>query len=287
MLECVTPYLMAGIACLPAANKHPIVEWTRYTKEFPHLSLFNAPPEQLAVVCGQISGNLEVIDIDNKWDKTGDVLNELLKVGDAFDLRLCVNKSRNNGYHLFYRCEEISGNQKLAKISKGTSRITVIETRGEGGIIIVPPSDGYATIKGSMLNIPTITKKKRKILLEVAKTFNEEINRPVYNYISSGNGIKDRFNALMGVDELAKNTLVRAGWQFVGKRGVKRPGKKEFGISATWGYTPAPYFFYVFSSNAYPFEEKKAYSPYQIICILDFNGNWGDMRKYAEEVLSL
>lgn len=284
MVESIIPYTYSGLACIPAKNKIPTASWRNYQYSKPPLSVFETDFNQVAVICGRISGNLEVIDIDNKWDKTGDVLNEYLSINDTFDLNLCINKSKNNGYHVFFRCDQIEGNKKLAQIQKGNRRETVVETRGEGGIIIVPPSDGYVTIRGSMVDIPTISTYYRDILHQTGMSFNETIDKPVYEYSSEGNGITERFNSLSNAGDLARASLERGGWKFGRRRGVRRPGK-DFGISATWGYTKMPYMFYVFSSNAFPFEEHRAYSPYQIICLMDFGGNWKQMRAYAERLM--
>lgn len=295
MMEIVS-YLMSGLACLPAKDKFPYFSsregktedgrslkrvWEEYQTKFPSLDVFyENTHEQVCVICGKISGNLEVIDIDNKWDRTEEVLRYLLDVDETLDLNLVVNRTKNHGFHLLYRCEVIDGNQKLARFS--TNKQTVIETRGEKGLIIAPPSEGYETIRGSMSSIPVITQEQRLILLEAARGFDEVpvVEKPKYEYKDSSNTISGRFNAVQGVDEMAKEVLREAGWRFFGRNGVTRPGKK-FGLSATWGYWPAPFMFYVFSSNAHPFESMHAYSPYQIIELIKFNGDWEKMVEFA------
>ena len=58
----------------------------------------------------------------------------------------------------------------------------------------------------------------------------------------------------------------------MGSNTWQRPDKKE-GISATFGRV-APNVFYVFSSNAYPFESGKGYTPFQILGLLKYNGDF-------------
>lgn len=56
---------------------------------------------------------------------------------------LPVWKTGGNGYQVAYRCEAIQGNQQLAWVPddrKETGRSIAIETRGEGGYALVPPS---------------------------------------------------------------------------------------------------------------------------------------------------
>ena len=300
MMEIVS-YLMSGLACLPAKDKFPYFSsregktedgrslkrvWEEYQTKFPSLDVFyENTHEQVCVICGKISGNLEVIDIDNKWDRTEEVLRYLMDVDETLGLDLVVNRTKRHGFHLLYRCEEIESNQKLARYS--ANKETVIETRGEKGLIIAPPSEGYETIKGSMSSIPVITQEQRLILLEAARGFDEVpvVEKHKYEYKDSSNTISGRFNAVQGVDEMAKEVLREAGWRFFGRNGVTRPGKK-FGLSATWGYCPAPYFFYVWSSNAHPFESNHAYSPYQIIMHVKFNGDWKQMNDFAKQYVT-
>ena len=294
MIESVIPYLKAGLCVLPAENKFPILakqekkhEWGEYQHRIPSYSLFEGiKMEQLCMICGKVSGGVEVIDVDNTWDKTSSVFNELKSVVDTFDLPIVINQTKRCGFHFIYRCEEIEANQKLAQFRDGNGKKkTAIETRGRGGLVIIPPSRGYETIYGSMLNIGYISPEHRRILFETARTFGEPEERKVIHYQSDGNGIMAKFNSIPYVFDMARDVLTEYGWKFVGKRGVVRPDKKEFGISATWGYTPAPYVFYVWSSNAYPFESQRAYSPYQIVCLLHFKGNWREMRQYAEKMI--
>ena len=42
-----------------------------------------------------------------------------------------------NGWHVYFRCEQVCGNHKIAS---GTDNETLIETRGKGGYIIAPGS---------------------------------------------------------------------------------------------------------------------------------------------------
>jgi putative DNA primase/helicase len=65
-------------------------------------------------------------------------------------------ESTPNGNHILYRSKEIGGNQKLAsKFNPNTGETkTRIETRGEGGFLVVAPSSGYILKEGSFVRIP-------------------------------------------------------------------------------------------------------------------------------------
>ena len=69
-----------------------------------------------------------------------------------------------------------------------------------------------------------------------------------------------------------KSILEYNGWKELTNNKWRRPGKKD-GISATLGVV-APNVFFVFTSNAYPFEEMKAYLPFQVLALLKFNGDF-------------
>jgi hypothetical protein len=56
--------------------------------------------------------------------------------------RLVIVQTPKGGRHLYYRCATIAGNQKLAV---SADRTVLIETRGEGGYAIIPPSPRSAT----------------------------------------------------------------------------------------------------------------------------------------------
>ena len=88
----------------------------------------------IAIVCGQVSGNMEVIDFDDPtlfepWKR-------LLKEQGGADLlkKLVIVETPTGGYHVYYRCSDgIEGNQKLAQRKGSDGRLQVlIETRGAG-----------------------------------------------------------------------------------------------------------------------------------------------------------
>lgn len=74
--------------------------------------------EAVGLVCGSISGNVEVLDIDLKYDITGRLMHDLCKDIDEIcpGLRdkFVVQKTMSGGYHFIYKCSVIEGNRKLA-----------------------------------------------------------------------------------------------------------------------------------------------------------------------------
>ncbi len=180
----------AGYSVLPitiGSKKPSIHSWAPYQK----LRMSTADIErefskdvQIAVICGAISGCLEVIDFDLPKGGNLDHFKQFMALCRDFDRadlikRLAIAKTPSGGRHLFYRCPEgVESNKKLAE---NQNREVLIETRGDGGYVLVAPSSGYAWKQGGFESIPTITQDDRKFLLGIAAMLSEKV-REVYQY---------------------------------------------------------------------------------------------------------
>lgn len=120
---------------------------------------------------------LEVIDIDLKilpslkeqqdfWFEYTSFLRD--NIAD-FDDKFVIYKTVNNGYHILYKCEDIAGNQKIAKLKGHTEAI--IETRGIGGYVFIYENK---VSKKSYFEIQEISGPEREILLEISRFYNFE-----------------------------------------------------------------------------------------------------------------
>ena len=56
--------------------------------------------------------------------------------------------------------------------------LTLIETRGEGGLFLCAPSLGYSLIQKDFSALPVLAKDEREILLQAAWTLNEHFPDP-------------------------------------------------------------------------------------------------------------
>lgn len=232
----------------------------------------------LAIISGAISGGLEVIDVDTKHDTTGSLWDELrgLIEDNLPELysRLVIAQTKSGGYHIYYRCKEIKGNLKLAtKLNKEV----LIETRGEGGYVIAPPTPKYTYIQGEPINIPTITPEDRDILFSISKSFNEleEINTKVNTptsttYNSTGLSPFEDYNQRGDIVGL----LESKGWRVVNQRGERinllRPGSTDSKTSGN--YHTGLKVLRVFSSST-EFNPDKGYSPAQVFSLLECSGD--------------
>jgi len=126
----------------------------------------------IALITGY--NNIEVIDVDlkvfptlpeqiNFWNE----LHEYLKTNiDDFDLKFVIYKTKNQGYHILYKCKNLVGNSKIAKL-KGHKEC-VIESRGLGGYVVVYENQ---ISKLDYLEIKEITERDRQILWDICKTY--------------------------------------------------------------------------------------------------------------------
>ena len=289
-------YLAAGLSCLPAAKarKHPVIgswkNWqTRLPTEVEVRAWFSNKHDAICVVSGAVSGNLECMD----FDQHGELFSAWMeKIDTALLAKLVIEQTPSGGYHVCYRCESpVEGNLKLARGMRDGKLKTLIETRGEGGLFLCAPTEGYALQQGDFAHLPTISPDARQALLDAARSLDEvpaattptdphgaNVGQRGADFAPTGG--KDAFDLAPGDDFNARGDihplLLAAGWQFAGNNPDgnelwTRPGKDpRNGISATYKDGS----FYVFSSNAAPFEPNVMYSPFAVYATLNHNGDY-------------
>jgi Bifunctional DNA primase/polymerase, N-terminal len=233
----------------------------------------------VGLVCGEISGNLEVIDFDLK--NLNDVnfplmtkFKEKIKELDSELMNLMtIQKTKSGGFHFLYRCSKICGNIKLANVFPNK---VIIETRGEGGQIVVAPSDGYKFIFGDLKTIKTITEEQREILLSTAMSFNEVIEEKQITAVERAE-LKKEDSPFIDYNNRADiiSLLEKHGWSNATKKGskthLKRPGNTTAEFSGN--YDEEKKWFSVFTTST-EFDPNKAYQPYAVYTILECNGDY-------------
>lgn len=277
----------AGLNVLPAikAEKRPVGSWQTFqTQRRPVDGAFDRC-DALAVVCGAVSGNVEILDFDAGAADFDDWCQRVaeLDADAAQALFSCVlETTQSGGKHLAYRCETpVDGNLKLTTRTVDGAAKTTIETRGEGGIVIIAPTAGYRVIRGDWAALPVVSSATRKTFLDAARSLSDAPKEPSKTAPSTAPAApRSTFSGDSIADELRTNgelqrRLTAKGWRYVETRGDnehwRRPGKTDDGASATYSLSKGC--FYVFSSNAAPLEPDRAYSPLQVIAALDFNGD--------------
>ena len=339
MTECLSisdaaqAYLSAGLCVLSAirAEKRPAVgRWKQYQTRIPtpaELSAWLANnPDAVCILCGIASNNAEIIDFDAGgelfaawWERIPADLRE----------RLVVERTPSGGWHVIYRCVvTICGNLKLAQRKVGEKIVTLIETRGEGGLFLCAPTVGYEITQGDLCDLPVLSEAERDVLLRAAWELNEYLP-PVVNgpqpaanvghsvASSADNARPSAENAHNGdcpsnsadvgqtgsssaaqddcpsenaaAGDCPSNNAHRPGDDFNSRGAVRdvlrqhgwslaRGGENEYwrrpGKTSGWSATLKGHTFYVFSSNAAPFEPNQHYSPFAVYTLLDHGGDY-------------
>lgn len=287
LVDVAKKYIENGFSILPTKlDKSPMAsKWKGHTFKAEDFS----DVEGIGIKAGKESGSLEIIDIDNHYGDAKQTVGEFINIPEVKAIydkyELPIESTQSGGFHLFYRCDELAGNKKLASRAKWDEKKNrfkpdcIIETRGEGGYVVAAPTKGYKLIRNSFKNLAKITTEERKTLLNHAKSFNEWVNNVKTDINESKDKPGDIYNEKIEAIEEMKGALKRNGWQEINNFLWRREGKKD-GVSATIGKV-APNVFYCFTSNGYPFEPESGYKPFQVVGLLDYNG---DFKKFAGEL---
>ncbi len=126
-------------------------------------------------------------------------------------------------------------------------------------------------LQGRFEELPLLTEEEREILLGAAWVLNELVPapEPLRSYSDGSGRPGDEFNERGDV----RVVLVRHGW--VCARGGENEYWRRPGKSVTWSATLKNGVFFVFSSNAAPFEPQRAYSRFAVYALLEHAGDFG------------
>ena len=321
VLRAAQAYLKSGLSMIPIASNgqkrpdFPLLPkvvgedgvkrcaWRHFKKERPTIDqigkwygdkkLHDEQPG-IAIIAGSVSGNLEIIDVDNQaiMQPFVEAIEERCP---GLTKSLVQVRSPRPGYHLYYRCETIGGCRKLAqgikRTDKGQKPTPLIEIKGEGGYCLAPPSPSGCHPTGrcytyasdhDLTDIPTISVQQRDHLLDAAASLNQwksiraKSKRPSNSYKS----LVAR-ESLPGRDFDVRaewaDVLLPAGFSYNGEgaEGTEtwtRPGKSK-GVSVTTGYGELDLMF-VFTSNADPFEQEEWYTKFAAYTLLEHDGDF-------------
>lgn len=327
-----------GAGCLPVpvaadGTKRPGVKtWRQWQDQRPELGaivdLFTrTDTDGIGLICGAASGHLEMVELEGRAVDEG----WLERIRQAFDdhgqraLWDTVEDgyqetSPSGGVHWLYRVQggPAAGNTKLARRvateaelahNPGDRIKVMVETRGQGGFVVIAPSYGrthptgrpWRLDHGGPATIPTLTVDQREALHAIAGTLDEadqfrpqpadpwatgsastapqqhaETPPPAPDSDDARPG--DTFNDRTSWEQI----LEPHGWRKVGRPRAGRqewvrPGKKAAdGISATTGgAADGGDRLYVFSTST-PFESERPYTKFGAFAVLNHNGNHAD-----------
>lgn len=302
-------FATAGISVVPVASdgsKRPGIEsWKKYQERMPDVSdlmrWFGKPQDGLGLICGKVSGNLEMLELEGRAVAEGihEQAAEIANASGLGDIWKTINEgysevTPSGGIHWLYRISdwEVPGNSKIARRPGENGGVEVlVETRGEGGFVIVAPSGGNAhssggswkILSGTPESIPSLTFAEREALHAIFQAFDsmpqpEAIKHEIAPSQEGTLTPGDDYNQRIQWEQI----LEPLGWKKVftakGTSYWRRPGK-ETGISATTGRNGGDNLF-VFTTST-TFEAEKPYSKFAAFTHLQHNG---DFRAAAREL---
>ena len=287
-MSLITDMVQSGLSLIACgADKRPLASWKEFIDRRPSQEEAERINPPIGVVCGKVSGGLVALDFDDKGSRFNAWVDLVMAVNPKIMMTLLIQKTPSGGYHVVYRCPETDiRNVKLACLKQpdAAGKNVLIETRGEGGYFIAAPSPGYELYQADFLTIPIISLSDHELFISCAKSFHEKVEEkkpPVANTTDYSLSPFDEYNLKNSPVAL----LESHGWTTEYQKGetvyLKRPGKKDKGISATWNHQPG--IFYVFSSNT-EFENEKGYKAAAVYALLEHGGNFKNAAKALIEM---
>ncbi|GAA0359189.1 phage/plasmid primase, P4 family [Streptomyces turgidiscabies] len=314
----------AGASVVRAAangTKAPLGKWTaamteRADAEQLHAWFSDGHPG-IGLVLGAVSGNLEMLEFEGRAVAEG-VAREFSEICEASGLGDLWQRLRagylegtpSGGGHLLYRVTggTVLRNTKLAQRPASATELEskpkdkvkpLIETRGEGGFVVVAPSHGpvhptgepWRLTAGGPDTVPVITAGERDALFAVARMLDQmpapsEAPAPApvtaadaFLFGTSPAATDD--GALRPGDDYEQRTtwadiLKPHGWSHVFTSGQttywRRPGKDQGMISATTGHAADRDRLYVFSTST-EFDTERPYTKFGAYTLLAHGGD--------------
>jgi len=137
-LDYASFYVSYRLSVIPLRprEKVPLVRWEQYQKEPPTLEevqrWFKGTNNNIAIVCGKVSGNLVVIDFDDAgvYEKFVKEVEGNAELKDIIDSTWLIKTGK--GFHI-YLWVDTNKPVKTGKLQK-------IDIKGEGGYVVAPPS---------------------------------------------------------------------------------------------------------------------------------------------------
>ncbi|WP_067184561.1 phage/plasmid primase, P4 family [Microtetraspora niveoalba] len=317
----------AGLSVIPAAidgSKSPLGSWKRYMRERMNeddlRGWFTAGHPGIGVVTGAISGQVEMIELEGRAIAEG-ILGQLVELlgaaglGDAWTRMTggYLEQSPSGGLHVFYRLTDgpARGNVKLAERPARDGELTdeeravlaehpdkvfrrgLIETRGEGGFVVVAPSDGtthpsgkpWLLLAGGPYSIAPITCAERDAIHQIARLFDQTRPQPAdvqepLPFTQPGQAENRPEGGVSPGDDYEQRVdwadlLGSHGWTLIHTLGRtrywRRPGKNQ-GISATTGRADDRDRLYVFTTST-EFEPEVPHTKLGAYAVLEHGGD--------------
>lgn len=275
-------YLASGFSPIPIIDgqKRPMIKsWQQFADEPMSLkeadTLFRST-QSIGLVMG--FDGIQCLDIDAKHFTSNEYerfLDQLQEEAPDLKSKMIIQHTRSGGYHWIFKCDEIEGNQKLARNVKGE---VTFETRGRGGQIVAFPSKGYKII-GKITNVTRITKEERDILFRVARLMDEVTPIVVDEVRIAGDQQTDDHTPWGEFREshTALDILISNSWSVVGESTkyiyMLRPGDTDSKTSGVIFKDSG--LFWPFTTST-EFQAEQPYDSFQCYAVINHNGDFRD-----------
>jgi hypothetical protein len=323
LLESALAFMHAGYSVIPASTdgtKAPLGQWKQFMTERADATLiaewFSTGHPGMGVVCGSISDNLEMLEFEGRaidegyfgrWQRAmvdaglDDLLSQLLNT--------YIELSPSGGVHFFYRSTDVpKPSIKLASREAFEHELTdqereqrsrtgrmpprvLIETRGQGGYVVVAPSHGpvhptgkpWTVQHGTPATAAVLAADKIDQLHTVCRTLNSYVRitdaLPASANTGGATGQPASGELTPGDDFNVRGTwpeiLEPHGWRIDHVLGNTtywtRPGK-DTGVSAATGGDSGDYFYGWTTSAELP--DLEALSKWRVFAILNYAGDF-------------
>lgn len=279
------------------APKTPYGGWKKYqTQQITKQELWQLMSERynttaIAVICGKISGNLELIDIDNKNYPgiESKLFSDIEKILPNVWQNLRIHKTPSGGYHIIYSVPEkpVPGNTKLAsRLNDNGKPVAFIETRGEGGYFLLPPSMGYSIYKDRP--VTALTWADRCSLIAICNSY-DQIKKNEPTTITTNKGHVDDYYDVNPFEDFNKSTqaekiLDQYGWKYKNHSAefiwYTRPDTQSSNIHAAFLRDKRLYYFFTTNSQ---FDPDQCYQPATVLSKLAHGDDKKQTYKYLVE----
>lgn len=133
----------------------------------------------LCVFMSAANPHLKCLDFDEKHNEGRPIFLEWVKMIDpGIYAKLAVERTRSNGYHVYFLCPDKANIHSIAANSTGQETIAL---RGDNfnGITYCAPTPGYSFIQKSLTELETLELDEMMQLVEAGYTFNRYSGRTI------------------------------------------------------------------------------------------------------------
>lgn len=261
-LDVARKLVASGVSVIPVrtdGTKAPAVSWKTFQERLPTddelLDWFgSAEPCGIAMICGEVSGGLEVLDFEDQasFEEWRDSIRGL-----PFERTLPVVKTPGGGAHVLFKSDACGPGEKLAKTADATRGHDglLAESRGERQYAVTvgspaschPSGNTWSHHEGPQVwDVPQITRDLRDILLALARALDDN-PRPEPSKESQAIGASGELRPGEHFDRAGppwREIFQPAGWQLAREQGGveywRRPGNPSSPHSAVSGVCSGP-----------------------------------------------